>query len=213
MKLTEYQIKELASENGIEYACLKAVVDVESRGSGFLNGLPIILFEPHIFYKMLGEKGYLTLRLKMQAINPKILYQKWRTFPYGKTSEQHDRLNQAVNLVYQALPNLNTDNPNDKKIIDDVRECALMACSWGLAQIMGFHWQSLGYDSVQDFVNAMYDSEKSQLDAMLRFCKKNGLLTHLKNKDWARFARGYNGAGYKANAYDVKLARAYQKYR
>jgi len=31
----------------------------------------------------------------------------------------------------------------------------------------------------------------------------------LKSKDWAVFARRYNGPGYQANAYDKKLARAY----
>jgi hypothetical protein len=33
------------------------------------------------------------------------------------------------------------------------------------------------------------------------------------NKDWAKFARGYNGPGYAQNAYDVKLAQAYEKNR
>jgi hypothetical protein len=35
----------------------------------------------------------------------------------------------------------------------------------------------------------------------------------LENLDWAKFARGYNGAGYKQNKYDEKLAAAYKKYK
>lgn len=212
-QLTQTQITELANANGLDYASLMAVIDVESRGSGFnADGTPIILFEPHIFWRMLGQMGYKTLRQKMQAHAPHLLYPKWGTYHYGKTSEQHGRLDSSINLVFRVLPNLDSSNPNDKKIIDDVRACALMSCSWGMGQIMGLHWQNLGYDSVQDFVNAMYDSEKSQLDAMLRFIKQNGLLGKLQRHEWTSFAKGYNGAGFAKNRYDVKLRQAYGLY-
>ena len=59
---------------------------------------------------------------------------------------------------------------------------------------------------------AMYRSEASQLDAMIRFIRVNGLLDDLKRKDWASFARAYNGSGYAKNQYDKKLAAAYRKY-
>ncbi|MCW8039807.1 N-acetylmuramidase domain-containing protein, partial [Acinetobacter entericus] len=52
----------------------------------------------------------------------------------------------------------------------------------------------------------------SQLDAMCRYIKVNGLVNALKNKDWKAFARGYNGSGYAKNNYDVKLANAYIKW-
>lgn len=58
----------------------------------------------------------------------------------------------------------------------------------------------------------MYKDEASQVDAMLRFIKVNGLLTHLKTRNWAAFAKGYNGAGYIKNQYHTKLAKAYAKY-
>lgn len=77
---------------------------------------------------------------------------------------------------------------------------------------MGFHWKSLDYNSLQEFVNAMYESEAKQVEAMMKFIKVNGLLAHLKSKNWVKFARGYNGAGYAKNTYDAKLAHAYCKY-
>lgn len=77
---------------------------------------------------------------------------------------------------------------------------------------MGYHWKSLGYESLQAFINAMYKDEASQLDAMCRYIRINGLIPFLQNKDWAGFAKRYNGIGYKKNAYDVKLAQAYQKF-
>ena len=78
---------------------------------------------------------------------------------------------------------------------------------------MGFHWKSLGYPSLQSFINAMYRDEVSQLDAMIRFLKVNNLDRHLRTLNWAAFAKGYNGASYAVNKYDVKLAAAYNKFK
>ena len=40
-----------------------------------------------------------------------------------------------------------------------------------------------------------------------RFLGVTGLADELRSKDWADFARGYNGAGYKANKYDTSSPR------
>ena len=48
----------------------------------------------------------------------------------------------------------------------------------------GYHWYALGYESLQAFINAMYKDETSQLEAMCRYIKVNGLINALKNKDW-----------------------------
>jgi hypothetical protein len=100
----------------------------------------------------------------------------------------------------------------DKAVAID-RECALQSCSWGLFQIMGFHWKALGYSSVQAFVNAAYKSEASQLDMFVRFIKINpGMLAALRAKDWAKFAKLYNGPEYMKNNYHTKLALAYASF-
>jgi hypothetical protein len=46
---------------------------------------------------------------------------------------------------------------------------------------------------------------------MASFIKNSGLADELQKKNWAGFARGYNGPSYSKNAYDVKLAQAYSK--
>lgn len=49
-KITNDQIKEIAKNNGIEYAALKAFIEVESGGTGFnVDGKIIIQFEPSWF--------------------------------------------------------------------------------------------------------------------------------------------------------------------
>jgi hypothetical protein len=56
------------------------------------------------------------------------------------------------------------------------------------------------------------ESEANQLRQMASFIRSAGLQDELQKKDWAKFARGYNGPGYAKNAYDTKLAAAYKKF-
>ena len=109
----------------------------------------------------------------------------------GYTKNEHARLEKAAKLN---------------------REAALQSASWGKFQIMGENWKPLGYSSLQEFINAMYKSEAEHLKAFVRFVKVNGLADELQRKDWAGFAKRYNGLGYARNKYDVKMANAYKKY-
>lgn len=190
--LTNEQIKDLANKHDIEYAGLKAVVEVEASGKGFIGDVPKILYEPHIMHRLLTKKNYITIRNNLMKAHPNLCYPRWGTYRYGAESIQHKRLEVASQFN---------------------RDTALESCSWGLGQVMGFHWKSLGYESLQAFINDMYESEAKQLEAMIRFIRVNGLLLALKNKDWVKFARGYNGSGYAKNKYHIKLANAYAKYK
>lgn len=183
--LTDNDYKQAADALGVEVACVKAVTKVESRGSGFLpSGEPKILFERHWMYKLLKAKTG-----KEPAIsgvcNPV-------AGGYQGGAAEHIRLNAAVQID---------------------RECALQSASWGLFQIMGFHWKALGYTSVQKFINDQYDSEAKQLGTFVKFLLINtGMLSALKSKDWAKFAKLYNGPDYAKNNYDTKLATAYKEF-
>lgn len=90
-------------------------------------------------------------------------------------------------------------------------EAALQSASWGLFQIMGFNFKACRFKTVFDFVDAHVESEARQLDAALGFIRSKELVSTLKEKDWARFARVYNGPGYAKNKYDEKLAAAYRR--
>ncbi len=58
----------------------------------------------------------------------------------------------------------------------------------------------------------MCGSEKGQLDAFVAFIKyKNSRLQALQNKNWANFAKYYNGGNYKDNNYDQKVRDNYEK--
>lgn len=189
--LTEQQIKDAAKNANIEYAALKAVIEVEARSSGFFsNGEPAILFERHVFWRQLGAIRWFTKRLQIMALHPRICNPQ--SGGYGRFSEQHDKLRIAASYN---------------------RDAALQSASWGIGQVMAYHYKALGYPSLQQFINDMYHSEAKQLEAMIRYIKVNNLVDELQRHDWAGFARGYNGSGYKRNNYDEKLRQAYNKYK
>lgn len=190
-KLTTEQIQSIAKENSIPYAALRAVIEVECKGSGFNpDSTPVILFERHIFRRRLIANGKESLAIRLTKERPDICYTSMGA--YGKYSQQHDRMSQAAKYD---------------------RTSALESASYGIGQVMGYHWKSLGYPSLQSFINSMYRDEASQLDAMIRYIKVNKLDSHLRNLNWDAFALGYNGKAYKINNYDEKLAVAYNKYK
>ena len=189
-KLTEAQIVAQAKTLGIEANALRAVIEVECKGSGFnADNTPVILFERHVMRQRLIANGQSKTAETMQIKRPDLCSKT--SGGYGLYSAQHGRLNVATQYH---------------------RTSALESASWGIGQVMGYHWKTLGYISLQAFINAMYKDEASQLEAMCRYIKVNGLVNALKNKDWKSFARGYNGSAYAQNSYDVKLANAYKKW-
>jgi len=182
--LSERDYTDAAKALGCPVAAVKAVTSVESRGSGFLpSGEPVILFERHIMNRRLRAKGII-VRDQPDIVNP-------TPGGYKGGQAEHVRLAKAV-------------------LID--RESALESCSWGMFQIMGFHWNALGYKTLQEFINTVYRSESSQMGMFVKFILINPSIHNaLISMDWAAFARGYNGPNYKRNNYDVKLAREYAK--
>lgn len=187
--LTEKDIENAANELGVVPAVIKAVNEVESRGSGFFKTrIPAILFERHIMYR----------RLKTNGIDPTPFMEKFPNIVNTSTGgyiggfREYERLTKAMDIHETS---------------------ALESASWGAYQIMGFHWKMLGYESVQDFIDHMDESEAEHLKAFVRFIKADSvLLDAMKRLDWTTWARRYNGPGYAANSYDVKLAKAFERY-
>lgn len=184
--LTPEEITNASKTIGLDYATVAAVTEIESGGSGFdlKTKFPKILFEGHIFSRLTGGK--------YDTSNPTISYPKWTKQFYGKTQDvEQARLHQAIQLD---------------------RVAALKSASYGLFQIMGMNFGACGCKDIQEFVNLMCQSEQKQLELFLKFIKSQNLLKFLQIKDWASFAKGYNGPAYKQNNYDIKLANAYLKY-
>lgn len=88
-----------------------------------------------------------------------------------------------------------------------------MGTFWGMFQIGGFNYRLCGCQSVEEFVRLMSDSELEQLELFAAFIRNTGMLDDLKKKNWAAFARKYNGPSYARRGYHTKMARAYAKFK
>ena len=192
-RLSAKDFELVASLLDVESAALMAVQEVETGGRGgfFAPDKPAILFEGHIFWNELKKRG-----IKPEDHlkgNENILYPKWERGHYMGGIREYERLEQARKIH---------------------REAADASASWGMFQVMGFNYAACGEASVGDMVAAMVASEFNQLILAGRFIKQSKVMhTALKNKDWATFAKCYNGPAYTANSYDTKLMAAYLKYR
>lgn len=175
-------LESTANELGVEANVIAALVKVESSGDAFLpSGEPKILFEAHWFSKLTGHK----YDKDRPFISSKVRNQKLYT-----VGREHKRLACAAALD---------------------REAALQSASWGMFQLMGFNWKKCGFNSLQDFINAMYAGVEGQFKAFIGYVVNTpGMLDALKKKDWHKIAELYNGKDYKANKYDEKLKSAYE---
>ncbi len=191
-RLTDDDFREMATKLGVEEAALRAVVEVEcsSRGGFLADGRPRILFEGHIFWQRLRKRGINPEELA--ATNPDILYHRWTRQFYKGGAGEWERFERAMHISSEA---------------------AVESASWGLFQIMGFHWRTCGCGSAEEFRRRMEHSEREQMALAMQFLEKTGIGVYLKTKDWCNFALRYNGSGYKANRYDTKLAAAYRKFK
>jgi len=182
-RMAESDYQRAATSLACEVAAIKAVAAVESAGDGFFtSGRPKILFEAHVFSKRTHHK--------YDKAFPDISSAKWNRSLYKGGEKEYDRLLKAM-------------------IVD--RAAGLSSASWGRFQIMGFNHAAAGVPTLEAFITAMFTSEGAQLDAVVAFLKSTHLDNALKNKDWKKFAAGYNGPGYAEHQYDVKLKAAYER--
>ncbi|WP_181171853.1 N-acetylmuramidase domain-containing protein [Mesorhizobium sp. B2-5-11] len=186
VRLKDIDIPRIGAEIGVGEDELHAFMDVEAAGSGFDGaGRPKMLFEPHVFYRLLGKGAK-----RDAAVKAGLAYPKWGMKPYPKDS--YPRLVKAM-------------------AVDEAT--ALMAASWGLTQILGENHRDAGYTSPQALVTAFMASEANHLEATVRLLVAWKVDDDLRAHRWPVIARTWNGPGYKQNLYDTKMAAAFAKWQ
>lgn len=174
---------------GCDTAIIRAFAEVESSGFGFWqfaddDWRPKILFEARWFHNLTAGKW--------DKSHPQISSASWNTALYAYGKKEYARLDEACALD---------------------RAAGLQSTSWGKFQIMGFNYQRVGYEKLQDFVNAMYHSEADHLKAFCGFISSDEKLrVALVQHDFETMALRYNGAG-QIGIYAMKLQQVYEVLR
>lgn len=153
---------------------------------------PCMLYERHVAYRLFKAKGAAALK---EAKRQGFVVPKWQ----GPGSAQYaDQKTSAGRLALIA------------RVAALDPEIAYASCSIGLFQVMGGNHGAAGYGSALEMHNALTRGGiEAHIACGIAFMRSKGLLKHLAARDWAAFAKGYNGTAYKRNVYDRKLAEAY----
>ena len=133
---------------------------------------------------------------------------KFREYTFGKYDRSHPHL--SYPYKYQKSKPHGYLAFNEAFALDE--ESALKASSFGKFQPLAVNYREAGFTNVRAFVDFLRVSEKNQLTVFCLMVKFRHLDNELRRKDWAGFARGYNGASYRDNNYDVKMRNADKRY-
>jgi len=94
---------------------------------------------------------------------------------------------------------------------------AYMSASWGMGQIMGFHYKRLGFNTPKEMVEWIGESDDNGIRSIGRFIKTHAkLLKACQTKDFYKIAYYYNGAYFEKYApegkqYDDKIKAEYER--
>lgn len=189
--LKDEDYRQIADEIGVEAAAIRAIVDIETGKTtkGFhAEGKPVINFDLSVFRRAAAKRG---VNLSKHADSPAL--KPINIARYGsQQAAQQARLDAAM-------------------AIDSI--AAIESTFWGMFQIGGFNYKLCGANSRTEFVDMMSRSEYDQLKLFANYMVNTGLLKYLKTKNWAAFARRYNGPSYAARGYHTRMAAAYAKHK
>jgi hypothetical protein len=161
-----------------------AIQAVAEVESGGRTNCKAFLFEPHWFSRLTNHR--------FDKTHPSVSYPKWDKSKYPKGQARLDQFRKACDLD---------------------RDKAHQSASWGLFQIMGFHAETLGFQSAEEMAQSFQASVENNVIGFTNFIEASGWADDLRLHRWAAFARKYNGPAYAKNQYDKKLAAAHAKYR
>lgn len=184
-RLSDADFKIVADELGVEVAAIKAVVEIEAGKAmkGFYAPGVPVVNFDQSMYNAYAHKAPNKAGVKGEKV------------PAGLTGYALKEWTQLINAR--------------KKNGDG----AYMGTFWGMFQIGGFNYKLCGCKDVNEFVMLMSESEFSQLELFAKFITNTGMLPDLKAKNWAGFARKFNGASYARRGYHTKMAASYRKFK
>lgn len=182
--LTDEDFRIVADELGVEVAAMKAVVSIEAGNA---------------------MKGFWAPGVPVINFD-RTMYNKYRSKASSKSGSKGEKVPPGLTgyALRQWTQLINARKTN--------AQGANMGTFWGMFQIGGFNYKLCGCTSVNEFVELMAYSELEQLELFAAFIINTGMVNDLRAKNWAAFARKYNGPSYARRAYHTKMAAAYTRF-
>ncbi len=194
-------LTDLSTKRQLEPACSLAIVCVESSGKGFEqnnSNRMIIRFENHKFWKFWGRYHPSQFREHFQYAANKVWQgHKWRS----SADQPWQAFHGQQSLEWQVF--------EFACLLD--KEAAMLSISMGAPQIMGFHFERIGYQSVEEMFNDFSGSIQPQLNGLFDFFSPT-MLGYIQQKDFISFAAMYNGKGQK-HLYGNKIHQHYLAFK
>jgi SH3-like domain-containing protein len=189
----------LSAQAGIDPAVGVAVLSIESGGKGFgADRRLLIRFEVHVFNDQWGKSNKALFDQYFQFGAQQVWTgHKWR--PSVNDAWRDPHISQSGEWDVLSFASTLNDTAAKKSI------------SMGLAQIMGFNHQMIGYSTVQTMFNAFAAGERYQIAGFFEFLKSANAIPALKAKDFKAFATIYNGTG-QAEYYGNLISGAYNAF-
>jgi hypothetical protein len=198
----------LAADLSIENSAVLAIWYVESGGRAHTVNRAIIRFENHLLFRAWGTAHPALYDRHFQyGGHAGVSGKPWQNHAFRESADgAFVAFHGNQDLEYRALALAARLAGAD---------IALQCISIGGPQILVSNYRSLGYESPREMHDAFQASERYHVLGFFDFCRsrnapaRGDLLRYLREKNWASFARYYNGpgqvdfyAGHIQNAYD-----------
>jgi uncharacterized protein YgiM (DUF1202 family) len=179
-------LQTLCEEITIDVASAVAVLCVESSGEGFSasnNDRMIIRFENHKFWKYWGK-------LNQQQFKRHFVYNSSKVWTGHQWRPDSD----------DPWQKFHGNQVEEWRVLEFARtlsnDAALMSISMGAPQIMGFHYQRIGYPTAEAMFSDFSQNIEAHIKGLFAFFD-TAMINALKSSDFETFAGRYNGSGQK----------------
>jgi len=183
----------------------------------------LVRFEPHVWYatKNIAPKGQPVKYKRTKMLNSNIPYQPGRSkckskmigSPFKEGWFRSFRGSNCAGTTRVDYISSSHRNAFDRAAKIDLPR-AVRSSSWGSFQIMGFNVKKIIRDMFNNdykkFLNA-FDNNQEELSIKMIchfLARRPKLISHIKNKNWKRVAKIYNGSERYAKSFVKHLAKA-----
>jgi hypothetical protein len=170
---------------------LHAFFFVESANSGFMaDGRLVPCPEPHVAYRN-SKNG-----ARLAKLHPQLFYRSWVDERKVDRGEWHpyrlSHIDRWDHIIRAASVDFNA---------------GLCGASYGAGQQLGEDWKALGFASVVDFLEHLYEGQHTHLEVMVRKLRLGDQIANLQAGNFREVVRYYNGSG-NVDAYLKKFEAA-----